>query len=81
MCSAPLRAFLPSPTLPCCHHRALALFLPLRCRRFEQKGFKLVALKMMQADEALLKEHYKVPLLLRTCTAILHNRLFQLPGH
>jgi nucleoside diphosphate kinase len=28
-------------------------------RRFEQKGFKLVALKMMQADEALLKEHYK----------------------
>ena len=27
--------------------------------RFEQKGFKLVALKMMQADEALLKEHYK----------------------
>ena len=28
-------------------------------KRFEQKGFKLVALKMMQADEALLKEHYK----------------------
>ena len=28
-------------------------------RRFEQKGFKLVALKMMQADEKLLKEHYK----------------------
>ena len=28
-------------------------------QRFEQKGFKLVALKMMQADEALLKEHYK----------------------
>jgi hypothetical protein len=75
MCSAPLRAFLPSPTLPCCHHRALAHFLRLRCRRFEQKGFKLVALKMMQADEALLKEHYKVPLLLRTCTANLHTRL------
>jgi len=57
--------------------RTGTLFLPLRCRRFEQKGFKLVALKMMQADEALLKEHYKVPLLLRTCTAILHTRLFQ----
>jgi len=28
-------------------------------QRFEQKGFKLVALKMMQADETLLKEHYK----------------------
>mmetsp|Transcript_17593 Transcript_17593/g.44456 ORF Transcript_17593/g.44456 Transcript_17593/m.44456 type:complete len:225 (+) Transcript_17593:3-677(+) len=28
-------------------------------KRFEQKGFKLVALKMMQADEKLLKEHYK----------------------
>ena len=28
-------------------------------RRFEQKGFKLVALKMVQADEKLLKEHYK----------------------
>ncbi|KAJ1492263.1 nucleoside diphosphate kinase [Baffinella frigidus] len=27
--------------------------------RFEQKGFKLVALKMVKADEALLKEHYK----------------------
>lgn len=31
----------------------------MRGRRFEQKGFKLVALKMMQADEKLLKEHYK----------------------
>ena len=69
MCSAPLRAFLPSPTLPCCHHRALA-HSSFPCRRFEQKGFKLVALKMMQADEALLKEHYKVPQLLRTCTAL-----------
>lgn len=29
-----------------------------------------MALKMMQADEALLKEHYKVPQLLRTCTAL-----------
>ncbi|CAI9570922.1 unnamed protein product [Staurois parvus] len=27
-------------------------------RRFEKKGFKLVAMKMMQASEALLKEHY-----------------------
>eukprot|EP00293_Proteomonas_sulcata_P019316 CAMPEP_0184289642 /NCGR_PEP_ID=MMETSP1049-20130417/2049_1 /TAXON_ID=77928 /ORGANISM="Proteomonas sulcata, Strain CCMP704" /LENGTH=144 /DNA_ID=CAMNT_0026596519 /DNA_START=32 /DNA_END=466 /DNA_ORIENTATION=+ len=26
--------------------------------RFEEKGFKLCALKFMQADEALLKEHY-----------------------
>ena len=26
--------------------------------RFEQKGFKLVALKMVQADEELLKKHY-----------------------
>ena len=31
----------------------------MRGRRFEQKGFKLVALKMVQADEKLLKEHYK----------------------
>merc|ERR1711973_145298 len=27
-------------------------------KRFEQKGFKLVAMKFMQADETLLKEHY-----------------------
>lgn len=27
-------------------------------KRFEQKGFKLVALKMVQADEDLLKKHY-----------------------
>ncbi|KAL8175158.1 UNVERIFIED_CONTAM: Nucleoside diphosphate kinase 3 [Gekko kuhli] len=27
-------------------------------RRFERKGFKLVALKLMQASEELLKEHY-----------------------
>ncbi|EKX34775.1 hypothetical protein GUITHDRAFT_80303 [Guillardia theta CCMP2712] len=27
--------------------------------RFEQKGFKLVALKMVQADEELLRQHYK----------------------
>lgn len=27
-------------------------------QRFEKKGFKLVAMKMMQASEALLKEHY-----------------------
>merc|ERR1712223_78394 len=27
-------------------------------KRFEQKGFKLVALKMMHASEELLKEHY-----------------------
>ncbi|CAG0918161.1 unnamed protein product [Notodromas monacha] len=27
-------------------------------KRFEQKGFKLVALKMMQASEELLKNHY-----------------------
>lgn len=27
-------------------------------KRFEQKGFKLVALKMVQADEELLKKHY-----------------------
>ncbi|XP_040212571.1 nucleoside diphosphate kinase 3 [Rana temporaria] len=27
-------------------------------RRFEKKGFKLVAMKMMRASEALLKEHY-----------------------
>lgn len=27
-------------------------------KRFEQKGFKLVALKMMQATEELLSEHY-----------------------
>ncbi|KAM5152617.1 nucleoside diphosphate kinase 3 [Mantella aurantiaca] len=27
-------------------------------RRFERKGFKLVAMKMMHAPEALLKEHY-----------------------
>ncbi|XP_070553856.1 nucleoside diphosphate kinase-like [Ptychodera flava] len=27
-------------------------------KRFEQKGFKLVAMKFMQADEALLKKHY-----------------------
>jgi nucleoside-diphosphate kinase len=29
-----------------------------RCR-FEQKGFKLVGMKMVQAKEDLLKEHYK----------------------
>merc|ERR1711877_78702 len=27
-------------------------------KRFEQKGFQLVALKFMQADEELLKQHY-----------------------
>ncbi|XP_041085774.1 nucleoside diphosphate kinase 3 [Polyodon spathula] len=27
-------------------------------RRFEQKGFKLVGLKLVQASESLLKEHY-----------------------
>ncbi|XP_004707099.1 nucleoside diphosphate kinase A isoform X2 [Echinops telfairi] len=27
-------------------------------KRFEQKGFHLVALKFMQASEDLLKEHY-----------------------
>merc|ERR1712122_114833 len=27
-------------------------------QRFEQKGFKLVAMKFMQADEDLLKQHY-----------------------
>lgn len=27
-------------------------------RRFEKKGFKLVGLKLMQASEALLREHY-----------------------
>jgi len=28
-------------------------------KRFEQKGFKLVAMKFMWADEALLKKHYE----------------------
>ncbi|CAG0920291.1 unnamed protein product [Notodromas monacha] len=28
-------------------------------KRFEQKGFKLVAMKMMQASEELLKAHYE----------------------
>ncbi|XP_075879923.1 nucleoside diphosphate kinase 3 [Nelusetta ayraudi] len=27
-------------------------------QRFEKKGFKLVGLKLMQASEALLREHY-----------------------
>merc|ERR1712226_958623 len=27
-------------------------------KRFEQKGFQLVAIKFMQADEELLKQHY-----------------------
>uniref|UniRef100_A0A7M4E1T8 nucleoside-diphosphate kinase n=1 Tax=Crocodylus porosus TaxID=8502 RepID=A0A7M4E1T8_CROPO len=27
-------------------------------KRFEQKGFKLVALKLLHASEDLLKEHY-----------------------
>jgi nucleoside-diphosphate kinase len=27
-------------------------------KRFEQRGYKLVALKMLQADDALLNEHY-----------------------
>lgn len=27
-------------------------------QRFEQKGFKLVAMKFMQADDALLRKHY-----------------------
>merc|ERR1712115_504730 len=27
-------------------------------KRFEQKGFQLVAMKFMQADEELLKQHY-----------------------
>ncbi len=27
--------------------------------RFEQRGYKLTALKLKQADEALLKTHYK----------------------
>lgn len=27
-------------------------------RRFERKGFKLVALKLVQASEELLREHY-----------------------
>ncbi|KAJ1469202.1 nucleoside diphosphate kinase 2 [Baffinella frigidus] len=27
--------------------------------RFEQKGFKLVAMKIMNADEALLRNHYE----------------------
>ena len=28
-------------------------------KRFEQRGYKLQALKLFQADEALLKQHYK----------------------
>merc|ERR1711976_454364 len=39
-------------------------------KRFEQKGFKLVAMKMMHASEELLKEHYrpfKQSLFPRTC--------------
>jgi nucleoside-diphosphate kinase len=28
-------------------------------RRFEQRGLKIVGLKMMQLDESLLREHYK----------------------
>ncbi|XP_069037220.1 nucleoside diphosphate kinase 3 isoform X1 [Lepisosteus oculatus] len=28
-------------------------------RRFEQKGFRLVGLKLVQASESLLKEHYR----------------------
>ncbi|CAG0908687.1 unnamed protein product, partial [Cyprideis torosa] len=28
-------------------------------KRFEQKGFKLVGLKLMTATETLLKEHYR----------------------
>ena len=28
-------------------------------KRFEQKGFQLVAMKFMQADEDLLKTHYE----------------------
>ena len=27
-------------------------------KRFEQRGYKLVAMKMMQPDEELLNEHY-----------------------
>lgn len=27
--------------------------------RFEQRGYKLAALKLKQADEALLRQHYK----------------------
>lgn len=27
--------------------------------RFEQRGYKLAALKLKQADEELLKKHYK----------------------
>ena len=27
--------------------------------RFEQRGYKLAALKLKQADEALLRTHYK----------------------
>ena len=53
------RAAPPAPSRVILRH-APACSPPLHRRRFEQKGFKLVALKMMQADEALLKEHYKV---------------------
>jgi len=28
-------------------------------RRFEQRGYKLVAMKFMQASESLIKDHYK----------------------
>lgn len=28
-------------------------------RRFEQRGLKIIGLKMMQLDESLLREHYK----------------------
>uniref|UniRef100_A0A8C3II60 nucleoside-diphosphate kinase n=1 Tax=Chrysemys picta bellii TaxID=8478 RepID=A0A8C3II60_CHRPI len=38
-------------------------------RRFEKKGFKLVGMKLMQASEDLLKEHY---IALRDCPFYSH---------
>ena len=38
-------------------HRTFLVF-PDIIKRFEAKGFKLVAMKMMHASEDLLKQHY-----------------------
>ena len=41
----------------CTSHRTFLVF-PDIIKRFEAKGFKLVAMKMMHASEDLLKQHY-----------------------
>lgn len=65
-CVVARKLFLPSSTtyldtlvvlslLCCCGHSLVGKIIT----RFEERGYKLAGLKLKQADEALLKKHYK----------------------